>query len=171
MWYAPTRIGRQSPCNAGRDSGRRSPVSESSNEGEEVAIEQGLESLLAEYDGSSDLFEQAGWVPLEVMFEALADPGRRYVLTYVLLEDEYVSLSELVDYVVRIREGPDPQGRFRRQLVTDLVQHHLPLLDEAGLIDHRIERQFVGPTEQTRAALPYLELALAQVSATEIDDE
>ena len=171
MWYAPTRIGRKPPRSAGRDSGRRSAVSESSNEGEEVAAEQGLESLLAEYDGSSDLFEQAGRVPLEVMFEALADPGRRYVLTYVLLEDEYVSLSELVDYVVRIRERPDSQGRFRGQLVTDLVQQHLPLLDEAGLIDYRIERQFIGPSEKTRTALPYLELALAQVSATEIDDE
>ena len=51
------------------------------------------------------------------------------------------------------------------------VQQHLPLLDEAVLIDYRIERQFIGPSEKTRTALPYLELALTQVSATEIDEE
>lgn len=146
-------------------------MSESSEEQEEGATSAGLESLLTGFDEPSDVFEESGRVSLSTLFEMLAEPGRRYILTYVLLQDEYVSLSELVDFVVRVSGQSDADGRFRKELVTDLVQTHLPMLAEAGLIDYRIERQFIGPTRKTTTALPYLYLALKQVEAFEVDND
>ena len=146
-------------------------MSESTNGQDGITTEPGLESALAEYEDPVDVFEQSGPVALDPMFEALGDPGRRYVLTYLLLREEYVSLSELVDYVVELRDESESRGRFRAELVRDLVQTHLPMLADVGLIDYRIERQFVGPTEKTATVLPYLYLALEQVKASELDDE
>lgn len=131
----------------------------------------GLESLVSEFDDPADVFDETPRVSLDSLFRALANPGRRYVLTYVLLRDEFVSLSEVVDFVMRVRQEGDSQGRFRSELVTELVETHLPALAEAGLIDYRIERQFVGPTDSTAAALPYLYLALEQVQTVELEDE
>lgn len=144
-------------------------MSESSEEQVAETDSAGLESLITGFDEPSDVFEESGRVSLSTLFEILADPGRRYILTYVLLQDEYASLSELVDFVVQVSDQSDADGRFRKELVTDLVQTQLPMLAEAGLIDYRIERQFVGPTKKTTTALPYLYLALKQVEAADIN--
>ena len=125
----------------------------------------GLDELLAEYDSPAAVFETAEPMSVDTLFDALAHPGRRYVLTYLLLREEFVSLSELVDFVVSITESPSTRSTFRGQVVEELVRTHLPHLADAGLVEYRIERQFVGPTERTPAALPYLDLALEQVKA------
>lgn len=122
----------------------------------------GLDELLAEYESPSEAFEAGEQVPVDTLLEALAHPGRRYVLTYLLLRDEFVSLSELVDFVVSVTETSSTRSTFRDQIVEELVRTHLPHLAEAGLAEYRIERQFIGPTERTIAALPYLRLSLQQ---------
>jgi hypothetical protein len=134
-------------------------------EANRTIAEQGVTDLLAEYDRPADAFETAGSVSVDTMLEALAHPGRRYVLTYLLLRDEFVSLSELVDFVVSVTESPGARTTFRDQIVRELAGNHLPKLAEKGLVEYRIERQFIGPTDRTRAALPYLHLALKHASS------
>lgn len=148
-------------------------MSESSQDsGENRTItESGLEDLLAEYTDTSSVFEATPEISVNVLFRELSHPGRRYVLTYLLLRDEFVSLSEMVDYVTDVSQRRDPSGAFREEVVAELVETHLPRLQDAGLVDYRVERQFIGPTETTPAALPYLSLALNQVNASKAEQE
>jgi len=133
--------------------------------------ERDLEDLLSEFEEPTDVFEETGRVSVDTLFDALSHPGRRYVVTYLLLRDEFVSLSEMVDFVTGLIDEPDPGGRFREEVVTELVQRHLPKLADARLVEYRVERQFIGPTDLTTAALPYLHLALKQATEFEPDEE
>lgn len=147
-------------------------MSESSQDvSQERSITQrGLGELLDEFGGSEGVFNAAPQVSVNVLFEQLAHPGRRYVLTYLLLRDEFVPLPEMVDFVTDVAREPDSDGSFREEVVAELVETHLPKLDEADLVDYRIERQFIGPTDATPATLPYLSLASEHVQRMKPDD-
>lgn len=96
------------------------------------------------------------------VFEVLAEPGRRYVLTYLLQSDGFVTMSELVDYVTTKTSAKMTDDEFRRQVTLELTHTHLPVLEESGFIRYNMERQLVMPTEMTRLVEPYLRMALMQ---------
>ncbi len=98
----------------------------------------------------------------DTIFELLANPGRRYVLTYVLQSEGYVTISELVDYVTTKTSAKMTDDEFRRKITTELSHTHLPQLEEEGFIRYNMERQLILPTEKTPMAEPYLRLALLQ---------
>lgn len=98
---------------------------------------------------------------VDVIFELLAHPGRRYVLTYLLRADTAVSLTELIDYVEGQTETPVDE-EFRRKITIQLAHTVLPKLEEFGFVEYDMERQLVEPTEWTPVVEPYLRVALAQ---------
>lgn len=95
------------------------------------------------------------------VFELLAHPGRRYVLTYLLRSDGEVTCEELADHVVDRTTHRLPDEEFRRQIVAELTHSHLPKLQEHGFVRYNRDRQIVAPTAQTPAVRPYLRIALA----------
>ncbi len=103
----------------------------------------------------------------DVIFEALSNPGRRYVLTFLLQTSGYVPVSKLVDYVATKSETKMTDDGFRRNVTAELTQTHLPSLEESGFITYNMERQLVIPTELTRLAEPYLRVALLQQQLAE----
>lgn len=99
---------------------------------------------------------------IDSMFSALSNPGRRYVLTYLLRADGYVTMTELVDYAVEMSGAPPSDEEFRKRITVELSQTHLPELVEQGFIRYNMERQLVDETEKTQLLSPYLKVALAQ---------
>ena len=96
------------------------------------------------------------------IFEVLANPGRRYVLTYLLQADGFVTISELVDYVTTRTNAKMTDREFRRKVTLELTHTHLPALEEDGFIRYNMERQLIMPTEATTLTEPYLRMALLQ---------
>ena len=94
------------------------------------------------------------------VFSALSHPGRRYVLTYLLRSDGYVTMNEIVDYVIKATNNEQSGEQFRRQITVNLTHTHLPTLEEDGFITYNMERQLIQPTEKTALAAPYLKVAL-----------
>jgi len=97
----------------------------------------------------------------DAIFAALSPPGRRYILTYLLRSDGYVTMTDLVDYVME-RAHPVRSEEFRRRIAVQLTHTHLPKLDEDGLVNYNMERQLVSPTDKTELAGPFLKIALIQ---------
>lgn len=112
------------------------------------------ESLPSEY--------AAQRLSIDDVFEVLTNPGRRYVLTYLVQTDGYVTVTELVDYVVENMDTSMTEQGFRENVLIALREDHLPELAESGMITYNIERQIVSSTELTLTARPYLEVALEQ---------
>lgn len=96
------------------------------------------------------------------IFAVLSNPGRRYVLTYVLQSEGFVTLSELVDYVTTETSAKMTDEEFRRKVTQELSHTTLPELEEAGYIRYNLERQLVLPTEKMPLVEPHLRLALLQ---------
>ncbi len=106
------------------------------------------------------------------IFEILSNPGRRYVLTYVLQSDGFVTISELVDYVTTKTTAKMTDEEFRRKVTVELSHTHLPKLEEEGFVRYNMERQLILPTEKTPMVEPYLRIALLQGElAAEIRDQ
>jgi len=97
---------------------------------------------------------------IDSVFSALSHPGRRYILTYLLRSDGYVTMSEIVDYVVQATDNDQSDEQFRQKVTVNLTHNHLPVLDEEGFITYNMERQLIQPTEKTTLAAPYLKVAL-----------
>ena len=103
---------------------------------------------------------------VDSIFDTLADPARRYVLSYLLRSDEPIALGELVDYAVRQTDASDDDS-FRQEVVVKLTHAVLPSLAEDGYIEYDIENQVVETTDRTPVLAPYLELARAQEQLAE----
>lgn len=99
---------------------------------------------------------------IDTVFDTLANPGRRYVLTYLVNSEGYATVTELVDYVVENMDTSMTEGGFRKNVLAELREDHLPELVESGLITYNIERQIVSSTDLTPVTVPYLEVALEQ---------
>lgn len=97
---------------------------------------------------------------IDSIFSAIAHPGRRYVLTYLLRSEGYVTMSELVDYVMDRTNEQRQDDELRRDVTITLTHTHLPTLDEEDFVDYNVERQLIMPTEKTPLTAPYLKLAL-----------
>ena len=130
-------------------------VGELIGEGERIALR-----MLVEGTVTSPSVSRQGTI--DSIFDAISNPGRRYVLTYLLCVDDYVTMSQVVDYVmVRTDASPD-DVEFRDRVALSLMRKHLPKLDEKGFIKYNMERQLISPTEKTALVDPYLKLALVQ---------
>ena len=112
-------------------------------------------------EGSFESELAARQFDIDAVFETLMDPGRRYVLTYLLQATDTVSLSELVDYAESQVEG-GVSNSFRRDITIELTHVTLPKLADLGFIEYDMERQRLERTEQTAVVEPYLRVALAQ---------
>lgn len=122
-------------------------------EAERIAIR----SLVEEHLPNPDSTEQ---LSVDAIFSMLSHPGRRYVMTYLLQSDGFVSMSELVSYVVERTEHTMTDRAFRHRVSTTLTHTHLPKLHEENFIDYNIERQIVQETAKTELVAPYLKVAL-----------
>jgi len=99
---------------------------------------------------------------IDSVFSVLSHPGRRYILTYLLRSDGYVTMSEIVDYVMKATDNEQSSEQFRQNVTVNLTHTHLPALDEEGFITYNMERQLIQPTDKTILAAPYLKVALLQ---------
>lgn len=136
------------------------PMSESTERAEISAGDQDrtLSDLLADPRRPFESLDADPRTSLGTILGALAHPGRRYVLTYLLLADGSVSTAELVDYVNRATDIEDRAGDLRAEIAAELVDVQLPRLEDDGFIDYNRERQLVDDTPRARVALPFLHL-------------
>jgi hypothetical protein len=125
------------------------------------------DALYAFLQGSVETEFAAEQHSTNTIFEILSNPGRRYVLTYVLQADGFVPISELVDYVTTKTSAKMTDEEFRRKVTLELSHTHLPCLEEEGFIRYNMERQLILPTEKTPLVEPYLRLALLQSQMAE----
>ena len=112
------------------------------------------------HDGSSRI----GPVTVDELFDVLSRPGNRYVLTYLLLEGEPVSIVELVQYVLEVTEPPADLDRdeFSGQVLNRFIETVLPDLHERGFVEYDRTSQMVTETDATALTLPYLRAGLQQ---------
>lgn len=110
-------------------------------------------------------------VPIDDLFDVLARPSNRYVLTYLLQAEEPVYTHELVEYILERTEPPEgiSEAEYRGQIDSRLLHASLPKLEDAGLIEFDERRQRITETEETPAALPYLRIALLQQTSRDDD--
>jgi hypothetical protein len=103
-------------------------------------------------------------ISTDLLFELLAAPGNRFVLTYLLRSESEISFGDLVEYVVSCAETPGDMtdGKFRGKVATRLVHSNLPKLADAGLIEYDSDEQVVRTTPVTDDVAPYLALAVAR---------
>lgn len=137
---------------------------------------QTLSPLLSETERTAvrSLLYDAGEAPiinqsdtLDAIFHVISHPARRYVLTYLLRVEGYVTMGEIVDYVINSTDsGTDPQ-ELRREVTVSLTHTHLPMLEDEGFIQYNMERQLIHPTAKTELAGPYLKLALVHRDQTQ----
>lgn len=94
---------------------------------------------------------------LDWVFRVLADSRRRFVLAYLIdTEDGTATFDELVDAVVEA-ETHSP-AIDRETVAIPLDHHHLPLLDEKGLIEYERDRGVVQTTDRAGQVETYFEL-------------
>lgn len=110
---------------------------------------------------------RVGPVPMDDLFAVLTQPGNRFVLTYLLLEGEPVSIVDLVDYVLEATEPPAGVDRaeYSGRLLGRFIETVCPELDERGLVEYDRENQLVAETDATVLVLPYLRAGLQQASS------
>lgn len=100
-------------------------------------------------------------VSLDEVLRLIATERRRLVLQYLCRRDDEVAVDELVDFVVA-RTGPTVDARpdELRSRVGGSLQHiHLPMMDDAGIVEYYRDRQTVATTDAIRAVEPYLEIS------------
>jgi len=123
-----------------------------------------LDTELDDGGASTSVTETA--VSVDDLFDVLARPANRYVLTYLLQTEEPVYSHELVDYILEQTDPPDGLSKreYRGQIDSRLLHASLPKLQDTGLIEFDERRQRIDETDETAAALPYLRFALLQQS-------
>jgi hypothetical protein len=117
-------------------------------------------------DGGASTSVTETTVSVDDLFDVLARPANRYVLTYLLQSEESVYSHELVDYILERTEPPEgvSEREYRGQIDSRLQHASLPKLEDTGLIEYDERRQRIDETDETTAALPYLRFALLQQS-------
>lgn len=130
--------------------------------GEETFNDEKREAIYALISDSIESDFAAERCSINTIFEVLSNPGRRYVLTYLLQANGFVTISELVDYVTTRTSTKMTNDEFRRKVTLELTHTHLPALEAEGFIRYNMERQLIMPTELTTLTEPYLRIALLQ---------
>lgn len=142
-------------------------MSDNEEETETGTAQQHLEPLMSESEREAVRTLTSETVPtpnvtIDSIFSILSNPGRRYILTYLLRSDGYVTMSDLIDYVVEQSDTPKGDDEFRHQMTVEFTHTHLPKLVEEGFVKYNMERQLIDKTPKTQLVAPYLKLALLQ---------
>lgn len=93
------------------------------------------------------------------LIPALADPRRRRICTYVAVADDpVVAFEELVSAVVDGAPGPPTAGDASRSRTATRLHHvHLPLLDDAEIVDYDAGERSVAIGSAFPVAIELLE--------------
>lgn len=121
-----------------------------------------IDTLLGDSLESDDVPAALEEVSVDTIFEMLAHPGRRYVITYLLRSEGFASMSELVDYVMEETGHTMTDRQFRYRIALELTHNQIPRLADEGFVRYNIERQMILPTDRTTLLEPYITIALAQ---------
>lgn len=101
-------------------------------------------------------------LPLEEVFQILADRRRRYALYSLNARDDPLSIAELardVTAMERRASADDPPDDHLERVTIDLHHVHLPRLHRAKLLEYDHRQGDVVPGDSFRAVEKYLELA------------
>lgn len=115
---------------------------------------------------TGDQQSQVETVSMDDLFSILSRPGNRFVLTYVLVNEDPVSIVDLVEYVLETTDPPAgvPRGEYGGLLLTRFIETVIPELHDRGLVDYDRKAQLVAETEATAETLPYLRAGLHQTT-------
>ena len=92
----------------------------------------------------------------EMVFSVLATARRREALRFLEEQGGETSLNELTAHLGE-QEGRDRNNRDELKAVyVSLIQNHIPLLEEAGIVEYNKERRLVRLTDRAAVVLPYL---------------
>lgn len=92
----------------------------------------------------------------EMVFSVLATARRREALRYLEANGGETTLPDLTEYLGE-QEGRDPDNPGELKAVyVSLVQNHIPLLEEAGIVRYNKDRRLISLTDRADLVLPYL---------------
>jgi hypothetical protein len=121
-----------------------------------------LKSRLATpQSGAEDSAETGPSTQKTDIFETLAHPRRQYLIRAIDSESEEVEIGELAEQVAAWELGIEPDevsSRERKRLYTSIQQHHLPRLDEGGIVEFDPDRGVVNTTTEFEDVEMYLEI-------------
>lgn len=152
---------------AAKESVREAPAAESSDLG--ASLESATDA-----GGVADTFVEGAvtgedattaTVSTDRLFELLASPGNRFVLTYLLRVDGPAAYADLVEYVIANADPPAEmtEAKFRGRVAATLINERLPELSDAGFVEVDTAAQLVSPTPAVATAAPHLALALSDI--------
>lgn len=109
--------------------------------------------------------EETSGLPVDAVFEILADGWRRHLLYYLIEEaGGTAEVPELADHLCSVGAGPASADAER--VLTELHHRHLPRMDDAGLVDYEHRR---GSVRYLQDSL--VEDCLARVAARDLGEE
>ncbi len=94
-------------------------------------------------------------ISTDVIFEVLANSRRRYLLHYLSQRVGAVAMGDAAEQIALWEEDAS-HDRYERVL-TDLVHCHLPMLDDAGLVNYDSILETVTHEESAECLAPFLE--------------
>lgn len=93
------------------------------------------------------------------LFEVLANRRRRQVIEYLRKTDGTTTVSELAEYIAS-EETDTPINQLssydRKRVYISLYQNHLPVMDNANVVDYEEHRKTVQLKETVTELEPYL---------------
>jgi hypothetical protein len=149
--------GRGGPCSGNIDQRGVSTVSKASRPPTAETVE-------GDRSGQTD---GAASVTTEEVFELLSNKRRRFALHYLKCADDETEIGDLSERVASWENGTALQevgSTERKRVYTSLQSHHLPKMDERGVVDYD-ER--AGTVELTRSAED-LDVYLEVVEGTDV---
>ena len=108
-------------------------------------------------------------VDLDDVFEVLGNVRRRRILRYITdpATDEIVSLRELASHIAALENDiPEDQlgSQQRKRVYISLYQHHLPRMNDAGVLEFEKHPGVAYPTSSTTVAANVLDTVDAHVN-------
>lgn len=108
-------------------------------------------------------------LPVSTVFGVLSDARRRVLLRYLLERDRGAAVATIAKHVAATEhDGPGsaaPDDAIDRAHVS-LYHHHLPKLEDGGLVEYDRDRNLVTLTEQARSVTPLVESDVAERGGT-----
>lgn len=95
------------------------------------------------------------------IFDVLANRRRRAVIEYLRENDGEATVRNLAEWIAAAENGTSVQqlsSSERKCVYVGLYQNHLPLMDDAGVVDYDDDRKTVELRETVTQLEPYLEV-------------
>lgn len=109
----------------------------------------------------------AGGVSADSLFEALANPRRRFLIEYLLRRDEPVSVDALIERLAAWETDTpiDELSSADRTPASVSLRHtHLPNLTDAGIVAYDDESRTLAPGPSVEVVEPHLAILAARRS-------